>query len=829
MSRFAPLQSRKDVWLNDLAFSNVDEHGNRWIISDIDGWWDLPTPTMGEVDRAYSEDGSFYEPGRFEARVIRMTGKIIPPSNNTNAANLARKELNRRLMLVRKTGLLQVLESPELGGGKQSEVIIVARPLVNADRLNGVLDFDIQFRAPDPRKYSVDPTVSNSYLISGEDGGRVYNLVYNRVYGGEQDQSTALVTNTGDYDTYGVIRLHGPIDDPGAYHLDSARHISFPGVRLTVGEYIDINLQEKTIISESGISLRDRMSDDSRWFKFEVGDNRISLAGTQYLSPVPSVPDAKNLVNTPSYEGEYSGLPTVVRTNVAANPSGMVDMTIHELRESVFADAQAEDPGNFTEGSVENSYAITSDVGLLHYQDKLFPVYDETTHHFVQMDVMPETDNVEVAELSVGSRSSGDVPLTTGEWTTIRVDSYIPEEDYEVNLELPGASTDDKVKLRNIMVLRSSTPVAGDTEFWDPTVGVTSQGVYTDETGEGTYSQHIATPDAWSIVDNLGSMLRVIKSGDPDTDGTYLIPTTINDHIIDLGAATSPGTHITYGVLAEGLLEVRLYDDDTGELLETTYPSQVATTYISETPITPRIEATVSVESLGEPIIRKIIASMVTYDGGTKIFTETTPNEDGYSYEYGGDEGAVVEVAPSFYTTPDVEEFNYNSRIVSTRAYGGSKSLEIRYNRTPEDAEEVKATPITHETGSLSEGTYYVKAKVMTNKPVMLSLDVQGSGDGELYVFGANPGHWSDVSFPFSAEIGDRPILTITPTPGEVDLEIYVDTVGILTEDVEYFDGNMSGPYQWTGTPNSSTSATIPVVGVPTAKMEITHRNAWIG
>lgn len=830
MSRFAPLQSRRDVWLNDLAFSNVDEHGNRWIISDIDGWWDLPTPTMGEVDRAYSEDGSFYEPGRFEARVIRVTGRIIPPNNNTNSANIARKELNRRLMLVRKTGLLQVLESPELGGGKQSEVVIVARPLVNADKLNGVLEFDIQFRAPDPRKYSVDPTVSSSYLFSGVDGGRTYDLVYNRVYGGEQDQSTAMVVNTGDYDTYGTIRLHGPIDDPGAYHLDTDRHISFPGVRLTVGQYIDINLQEKTIITESGISLRDRMSDDSRWFKFEVGNNRVALAGTQYLDPVPSIPDVKNLVKTPSYERMPSASPSSpVRVNRSENPSGMTYTTTHVLRDSIFTDPQATDPSNFSENAVAGGFAQNSTVNLLHNNDVLFPVYDETTHHFVQMDVKATTTGVTSATLSLGNRSSGSVPLSKDIWTTIRVDSYIPEDDYEIKLSLPGASATDKVQLRNIMVLHSTTPVAGDTEFWNPVEGITTNGIATDETGEGTYRQYYDSPDVWEIVGNTESSLRVVQTGDPDTDGTYLIPRSIEDHIVDFGAAVIEGTDITYGVLAEGLQEIRLYDYDTGELLEAMPPAHTALNYKSDKPITPRLEATISVEAQGNPINRKIIATMMTYDGGSKVFTDSTPDEGGFTYGHLSWEEPAVEMVNSYYTITGIDRYNYNARIVSTRAYEGSKSLEIVYFLTPDEQEDVKATPITHETDSLTASTYYVRAKVMTNKPTVLTLEVDGLDSTDPYTFGANPGHWSDVSFPFQGSTGIRPVLTITPPPGERDLEIYVDAVGIMTADEPYFDGDMPGPYQWTGTPHSSTSATIPVVGVPTAKMEITHRNAWIG
>ena len=829
MSRFAPLQQRKDVWLNDLPFSSVDELGNRWLISDIDGWWDLPSPSMGEVDRAYSEDGAYYEPGRLNSRTIRMTGKIIPPHNGDNSANLARQALNRRLILVRKTGLLQVLESPELGGGKQSEVVIVARPLVSAKSLNGTLEFDIQFRAPDPRKYSVDLITTDAYLSGGTGGGRTYNLQYNRSYVGAQTRNTALVQNDGDYNTYGVIRLHGPVDSPGAHHLGVDRHIKFPGLRLEVGQYIDINLGEKTIISESGISLRDRMDDASRWFNFAEGDNRVSLLGTQYLDPVPSVPDVTNLVTDPSYEG-ITGDTTVrtVRNNITKNPSGSTYTETTEVRQSIFTDPQATNPDSFVDGTISSGYVTSPSIRLMGNAGEFFAVTDTTTHHFVQMEVKPVTTGVTTAELVMGNKTSGVVPLTQNQWTKIRVDSYVPSGDYGITLNVPGASSTNKVQLRNIMVLTSPTPIAGDITFWNPVVGETSEGVRTEALEFGGFRQYYEEPLHWTLPDTPDSLIRILENSDGEGEA-YIIPKTSDPHVIDFGKSNGTGTDITFGVLGEGITEIRLYNATTGDLLMASPPSHIAMNYQSEAPISTRLEATVSVDAGGDLVSRKISSVMVTYDGGSKIFTELSPSEDGYTYSNYSTYTTAQERIDSFTSNVFGDAYHVNSREVQTRAYDGYRSLEVVYNVVPEDELIVEPTPITKPTSMLPPGTYYVRGKIMTNKATAVEVKVDGVSVEESITVGANQNNWADVSFSFDMLEDGAPFLTVTPTAGERDLEIYVDTVGIMTDNHPYFDGSMPGPYTWSGAPNNSTSATIPVVGVPNARMEIMHRNAWIG
>ena len=215
------------------------------------------------------------------------------------------------------------------------------------------------------------------------------------------------------------------------------------------------------------------MDDGSRWFKFEEGPNKVTLLGTSYLDYVPSVPDVKNLVQDPSFEGTVDGGEiTPVRGSHVPNPSGTAYQTPHVTRTSLFSDHQAQDPVNFSGGIVDPGEISGPTVSLVHQEQSQFPAPADGEYQFVQMELKPMTDGTATASLSVADVSSGEVPLTQGEWNIVRVDSVVPEENYDIVLNIPGASDTSRVEIRNIMVISSADPIAGEYPFWAPSVGV---------------------------------------------------------------------------------------------------------------------------------------------------------------------------------------------------------------------------------------------------------------------------------------------------------------------------------------------------------------------
>lgn len=827
MNQFAPFEERRDIWLNDIAFSNVDHLGNRWIIEDLDGWWELPAPTMGEVDRAYSEDGSFYEPGRFESRVIRMKGRILPPNRTQNANNIARQEFNRRLQLVRRTGLLRVLESPELGGGKQSEVVIVARPLVSPKDANGTIRFDVQFRAPDPRKYSIDLEKAVAFILAGEEKGRTYDLTYKRNYEGSQSNNTVNVFNRGDYNTYGILRFHGPVDDPSATHLESGKSISFEGLRIVPGQYLDVDLMNKTVLMDSGVSMRSKMTPDSQWFNFEPGNNKVSYSGTQYVEPIESVPDARNNVINPSFEYvDHTKPQVVVRRNFAPNPSGSYSVNNEVIREFLHVDSYALGGGfmgtNVSQGTITSSPVIFKNTTNSPYKGT--STFESGGQYvFAQLELTPTFDTT--ATLTVGSNTSGAVPITAGKTTTLRVDGQLVSTNFTVTLDIPGVTSAKTVAIGKVMLTRSPKPFPGVVPFSDPAP------TYRESTGTlvsynestSTYIETKSTPNNWTItgpgeakfyIDNDGNLKLSVP-----VEGTYEI---------DFGAGTTSGTRVFYGVIPFGTASKhKLYNHMTGDLLKETAPSYSLDVFESATAFTPRLTMTTK---LIAGTITVNTAVTYTTDAGTALFHEDTMPVFPYSYQsntFGGPYTAVETISSFTDQVASGTIYNKDSAIVQSHAHTGDFSLKIRYLK--DSAEHSKPTPITGIITTLFTKKYFITFSARSDLGSSYQFDVEGATNPLSMKF-TTTDEWTTYRLEMDHLQGSNVRLVVRPTSDTIDQDnLYVDSVGVLSEDIKYFDGDSGVQYRWNGTPHQSTSDTIAIAGIPKSQLEILYRSAWIG
>lgn len=318
----------QDVLVNGVPFNRIDEAGNRWILSDLDGWWGLPDANVPDDPRPFQDDGSYFSTGRYEARQIVLSGVIVPGSGagNPTAAALgaasARNSLNRAMSLVRSTAILQVNETLN-GGPKIASVQLVAKPLTRFNDSRNVLEFNFQLRAADPRKYALDPTISTANLESSAEG-RTYDRTFDYVYGAAGSGGLMTVDNAGSYNTFGVIRINGPVVHPSIEHLELGRTIS---IDITLGsdEYLEINLKDRTILLGGSASRRNKLDPSSKWFWFLPGENTLRFTGYQVNQPRPEFPAAENYATNPSFETSWGTASS--RINGTANPRAITGLT----------------------------------------------------------------------------------------------------------------------------------------------------------------------------------------------------------------------------------------------------------------------------------------------------------------------------------------------------------------------------------------------------------------------------------------------------------------------------------------------------------------------
>lgn len=187
-----------DVSLGSLVFNTVDEYGVVWVITQVEGWWNLPTPVMPNVDRGFA-DGTYDVRGRFESRAITLSGVILPPSRDKLPA--ARQRLLTAANLVYRGDWLRLDEGPV----KACWVRLVGVPSIDTVNARGRTEFSLTLRASDPVKYE--------WLTNDADGKKLTALTNNNMLtaGGLTD-----ISNSGNTDVTAVFQIDGPLYGPNA-------------------------------------------------------------------------------------------------------------------------------------------------------------------------------------------------------------------------------------------------------------------------------------------------------------------------------------------------------------------------------------------------------------------------------------------------------------------------------------------------------------------------------------------------------------------------------------------------------------------------------------
>jgi hypothetical protein len=202
---------------NYLTFNTIDSNGLIWVISDIEGWWTLPEPSIPDIERGFG-DGSFDISGRNTARVITLNGSVLVTDSSRGgiaaASALARQQLLSAFNLVKRGTWIIVDEDSRK---RASFVRLSGRPNISTVNNRGRIEFSIGLKAADPIKYewiegTVDnvpigtEAIANGYNIKtiGEFGFRQTTTEMYDKYG-NVDYNEATTENFREYDVYGNV------------------------------------------------------------------------------------------------------------------------------------------------------------------------------------------------------------------------------------------------------------------------------------------------------------------------------------------------------------------------------------------------------------------------------------------------------------------------------------------------------------------------------------------------------------------------------------------------------------------------------------------------
>ena len=226
-----------DIALGEFLFNTIDEYGVVWVITDIEGWWVHPEPDMPDIPRGFG-DGSYDIKGRYQARIMTLSGSFLTPSPSLVEA--ARDRLIAATNLVYRGAWLKTGIDPD--NKRSSFVRLSGSPSIQTVTARGRTDFSIGLKAADPIKYAWNDADPDGYE-------RVEIPATNRTTGAT---GIEIVENIGNVDVPVNFEVSGPITSPARIYnktLDKLLYI-VSGLRGRLTSSIvnkELNFNEETL------------------------------------------------------------------------------------------------------------------------------------------------------------------------------------------------------------------------------------------------------------------------------------------------------------------------------------------------------------------------------------------------------------------------------------------------------------------------------------------------------------------------------------------------------------------------------------------------------
>lgn len=264
---FSGLKLEADIKLGNLVLNTIDNDNVIWVCTDIEGWWNFPTPELPDLIRGWG-DGSYDARGRWASRMITLRGAFL--TQDPSQVPAARAKLIEAANLVYRGGWLVVNEVPQKG----SFVRLSGRPEIATVTPRGRTEFSIGLRAADPIKYE--------YVDGVEDGYRTETLT--------SVAATKVINNTGNTPVPIVIELSKgfPVSNPSVPPT-IRNQTTDEEMRIIAGtdannqleidtynrEVLDVEYSGSTVVNvENG---RAKLSVLSDWIYLQPGNNEIRL------------------------------------------------------------------------------------------------------------------------------------------------------------------------------------------------------------------------------------------------------------------------------------------------------------------------------------------------------------------------------------------------------------------------------------------------------------------------------------------------------------------------------------------------------------------------
>lgn len=143
------------------------------------------------------------------------------------------------------------------------------------------------FWAPNPFFY--DPTqVTQTLAITG-DSGITFPITFPITFGSTSIDSYIYPNNTGDVETWPMLRLNGPGSEPVIENEITEKKIELDSLTLAAGDYVTIDMENATVTwydasAGTTTSIIEKLSNDSEFWPLARGENVIHVTMTDAVA-----------------------------------------------------------------------------------------------------------------------------------------------------------------------------------------------------------------------------------------------------------------------------------------------------------------------------------------------------------------------------------------------------------------------------------------------------------------------------------------------------------------------------------------------------------------
>jgi hypothetical protein len=159
----------------------------------------------------------------------------------------------------------------------------------STDLRTGRIKFQIILKCEDPTVYDNHTVTSQSTGMAVIGTGRGYDKSFNYGYGAIPDGAAGavIVSNSGNKPVPGLIRITNA-SMPVVQNDNNGRWLAF-NITLAEGDFLDIDLRNRTVMLNGTANRRGTLKGGSRWFLLDPGITNLRFLGNPSGTSAPSM------------------------------------------------------------------------------------------------------------------------------------------------------------------------------------------------------------------------------------------------------------------------------------------------------------------------------------------------------------------------------------------------------------------------------------------------------------------------------------------------------------------------------------------------------------